>query len=412
MAGPYPLATLSFTITAAGISAPSFADILASLQASYQAIFGQDVYLDPDSQDGQWLAVIANAINDVNQQAIALYNSFSPTFAVGAGLSSLVKINAIRRNVPSPSTVVLAVTGQPGTEIVDGIVGDNQNLNTQWALPPVVVIPGGGSINVTATCTQLGAFSAAAGTLINIVTPTAGWQSVTNAAPASPGLPFETDAALRARQTLSTSFPALTPIGAIVAAIAAVPGVSRSIVYENDTAGTDGNGVPSHSISAVVQGGDVTAVATAIEEKKSPGTGTFGTTSVVVNDPQGVPITINFFELALTRIYLNVTLTRRAGFVGTTAALVQEALSQFVSTLAIGGTIYYTRLFTPANLEGSAAQLATGLSQAQLEALGATYDITALTVGTAPAPAGVVDVPIAFNAAASLAVADITVTLV
>ena len=103
MATTYPLPTLACTISAAGISAPQYSDILASLQASAQLIFGSDVYLQPDSQDGQLLAVFAQAMYDANMATIAAYNSFSPATAVGVGLSNAVRINNIKRAVATNS---------------------------------------------------------------------------------------------------------------------------------------------------------------------------------------------------------------------------------------------------------------------------------------------------------------------
>ena len=65
--------------------------------------YGSDAVLTPDSQDGQLLAVFAQAIYDNGQALIAIYNSFSPATAQGAGLSSLVKINGLARDVaPAP----------------------------------------------------------------------------------------------------------------------------------------------------------------------------------------------------------------------------------------------------------------------------------------------------------------------
>ena len=60
------LTTVAPTISASGITAPTYADIYAYFQAKYQAIYGTDVYIDPDSQDGQLLAVFAQAIADCN----------------------------------------------------------------------------------------------------------------------------------------------------------------------------------------------------------------------------------------------------------------------------------------------------------------------------------------------------------
>src|SRR5579862_2461754 len=149
-----PITTLACTVGPTGISSPSYADILSSLQSQVQAIFGSDIYISPDSQDGQLLAIIAQAIYDSNQATIAAYNSFSPTFAQGDGLSSVVKINGIRRAIASNSTATGNVVGVAGTTIVDGVVKDeNGNL---WDLPPSVTIPGGGSIAVTVTAEQLG----------------------------------------------------------------------------------------------------------------------------------------------------------------------------------------------------------------------------------------------------------------
>ncbi len=128
-------------ITAAGITSPDYSDILAELQDGYYSIYGSDAVLTSDSQDGQLLAIFAQAIYDAGQSVIAAYNSFSPANAQGAGLSSIVKINGISRKVPSNSQCVVTVIGQAGAQITNGVVGDNLNLGTQWALPALVTIP-------------------------------------------------------------------------------------------------------------------------------------------------------------------------------------------------------------------------------------------------------------------------------
>ena len=172
------ITTTAPTISAAGISAPAYADVLAFLQAQYQLIYGADVYLGPDSQDGQFLAIIAAAINDANAVAILIYNSFAPSTASGAALSNQVAINGLQRLVPTNSTADLLITGQAGATIANGSVTD-ANGNT-WNLPASVVIPVGGSITVTATCAVQGAIAAPAATITQIATPTLGWQTVTN----------------------------------------------------------------------------------------------------------------------------------------------------------------------------------------------------------------------------------------
>jgi len=393
--GPYPLPTLAATVTPAGITAPAYSDILASLQASFQAIYGSDAVIDPSSQDGQLLALIALAISDANDAAIACYSSYSPTTAQGVSLSSLVSINGITRQTPTNSTAVGNVVGVAGTVINGGVVSDsNGNL---WNLPASVVIPTGGSIAVTVTAQQPGAISAPSGTINVIQTPTYGWQSFVSTVAATPGAPVETDAALRLRQQQSVSLPALTPLQSIAAAIAQIAGVSRSTVYENQGATTDANGVPSHSIAVVTQGGTASVIAQTIEATKAPGTGTYGTTSLTVLDPSGIPINIQWSPLISTTVYVVVTIKALPGYVATTGSAIQAALVAYINALAIGQKVPASWLEAAASLIGSTVQT--------------TFEITSLTLGTAPAPGGTADIPIAFNAAAVATTSTISVVV-
>jgi len=395
MAGPYPLPTLGPTITATGISIPSYADIYASLQASFQAIYGSDAYISPDSQDGQWIAILAKGYNDQNNAIVTLYQSFSPSFAQGVMLSELVRINGLTREVATNSIAVGNVVGTYGTVIANGVVQDtNGNL---WNLPPSVTIPLSGTTPITVTAQQKGNITALTGTINKIFTPQLGWASFISTSDAVPGAPVESDAALRIRQAYSVALPALTPLQSITAAIASLPGVTRSTVYENNTAMTDTNGVPSHSISVIAQGGDINVIAQTIEATKSLGTGTYGSTSVTVTDPSGLPVTIRFFILALTPVYVAVTVKALPTWVGSTATAIQNAISAFVNGQPIGGEIFNSQLFSPAQLDS------TGL--------GATYYITSLNNDITPSPSTPNNIVIAFNAAAYCPPANVTVTV-
>ncbi len=88
---------LAAVITPEGISAPDFQTILDKLTSYFQQIYGDDAYLDPDSKDGQMVALYALGIHDANNAAIAVYNSFSPATGKGRALGSNVKINGIAR---------------------------------------------------------------------------------------------------------------------------------------------------------------------------------------------------------------------------------------------------------------------------------------------------------------------------
>lgn len=384
------------TIDASGITAPDFATILAWLQGQYQAIFGADVYLGNDSQDGQFLGIVAAAINDANLAIVDAFNSAGPATAQGEALSSRVKINGISRAVATASQVTLTLVGQAGTTITNGVASDANG--NRWALPATVVIPPSGTINVTATCTASGAVSAAAGTVTKIATPTLGWQSVTNSAAASQGAPVETDAQLRQRQAQSVALPSLTVLGGILGAVQAVTGVVAAAVYENDTDTADTNGQPGHSIAVVAKGGDASAIARAIMLKKTPGTYTHGSTSVTVNDDIGLPHAIRYFQPTDAPMAVEVRLKALSGYTTAVAAQIQSAVAAYINALGIGQSVMLARLYLPAQLGGASQS--------------ATFEVLTVKVAAKPGTPAAADVAVAYNALASCAAADVSIVVV
>jgi uncharacterized phage protein gp47/JayE len=387
------ITTTAPTIDATGITAPAYADVLAFVQAKYQGIYGADVYLGNDSQDGQFLAVIAQAISDANAVAVAVYNAFSPATAQGANLSSVVKINGIAREVSGNSTTDLIVIGQAGTAIANGAVTDPSN--NQWNLPASVTIPNTGTITVTVTCQTPGAIAAPAGTVWTIATPTRGWQSASSTSDASPGAPVEKDAALRQRQTVSTAIPSLTIFEGIIGAVANVTGVTRYAPYENDTNVTDANGLPAKTICLVVEGGSLSDIANAIAAKKTPGGGTYGDTPLQVLNKYGVPVTINIFRPVDQEISVAINFRALTGYTSTIGAAVQSAVAAYVQGVAIGG--------------GSAqcVEWDACIAIAKSVSGASTFKIESLTI-SGPGGAGSPDVPLAFNQAATCTAASVT----
>ena len=401
----YPLATLGPTVTSTGITAPALSDIIASLQANYQLIYGTDTNLDPSTQDGQWIAIQAQAIYDCNQACIAVYNQFSPATAQGTGLSSVVKINGISRLVPSYSTANITVVGQAGTVITNGVVGDNQSLGTRWDLPTTVTIPGGGSITVTATCETPGAVAALANTLTMILTPTAGWQTANNASNASPGAPVESDATLRQRQASSTALPSMTIASAIAGALENLAGVTAVNYDDNDTGSTDANGVPAHTLAFVVEGGTLQDIVNTIGLKKAAGIQTYGSTSGTYTDAYGIPHTINYSVATQERIVITVQLHALTGYSTAIATEIQNAVAAYINALGIGKSVLISRLYAPALLQGPYASPA---SPSDLT----TFEIVSVAAAIYPASPGTSDITIAYNQIANCQVADITISVV
>jgi uncharacterized phage protein gp47/JayE len=222
---------------------------------------------------------------------------------------------------------------------------------------------------------------------------------VTNASAATPGNPVETDAALRLRQSASVAIPSLSTVAGIVSSILALPGVTRCTPYENDTSVTDGNGIPANSICMVVTGGTAAAIGSAILSKKTPGTRTFGSTSVTVNDTVGLPHPINYTIPSQQTILVTVSLhPLTSGYTTPIGNNVKQAIVDYINALADGVSVYRDRLFIPAQLYGNADSL--------------TFNITNILIAISPGSPAAVDLTIAYNQKAVCALGNVTLNLV
>lgn len=396
------------SIGPSGLTIPAYTDILNDNLAQFLSIFGANQYVGKDSAIYQLLSIISLKNADCLTALQYAYNQSSPTTAVGAGLDRLVKLNGIARLPFGFSTAVLTVTGTPGTVINNGLAQDvNGN---QWLLPPTT-IPGGGSINVTATCTTAGNITAGPATITIIATPIGGWTGVTNAAAAIPGNPIETDSQLRARQAISVALPSATRLAGTTAALRAIAGIGRVTVYENPTGSTDALGNPAHSVTAVVEPLSATQlqIATAIFNNRGIGVLTNGqvsgvttgqTVTVNVTDPvTGVVTPISYLTITYVPIFVSISVHLLAGGTSATLAAIQNDIVAYLNSLAVGQSVVYSELYGAALNARSNPDLPT-------------FSIRALTSGLSASPSGTTDIALNFNQVAQGVLADVIVTSV
>ena len=253
------------------------------------------------------------------------------------------------------------------------------------------MIPVSGEVTVTATAQAEGAVAALAGEVSEIATPTRGWQSVTNAAPAVLGAETESDAALRLRQTYSVAIPSRTIFEGVIGAVLDLPEVLKVRGYENDSDGADDNGIPAHSICIVAQGGSASDIAHAIWLKKTPGCGTYGSTTEVVIDSNGGFSQIRFSRPVEKKLRVTVSITPEAGYVAPTAEEIKAAIVKYVTTLQIGQDVSISRV------------------TAVVISVASTFDIGSITMGIAAAPQASENVVIAYNELATCRIDDIEV---
>lgn len=373
------------TITSAGLNIPTYQEILDDLIEKTKSIYGQDIYIGPDSQDYQFLSIFALKTYDIMQLLQLVYNNRSPSTAIGTALASIVKLNGISKKTETYSTCPVVLTGTAFTQIKNGVIEDITGY--KWSLPAVITLGNDSTATVTATCQVPGPIVANPGDINVIVTPTYGWTSVTNTTSATPGSYAETDSELRSRQAMSVSLSSITVLDSLRSAISAVATVSRSEVYQNDTNDTDANGLSPHSIAIVVDGGDDIDIANAIFLKKSPGVYTQGTTSVEIVDSYGQANIIRFYRLTPVGIEVVINVKKLTGYTDQTTTEIKSKIASFLNTLKIGVDVSISSLW------GAALSAMPSLTNP-------SFSITGLTAAAHGSPLGSNDISIAFNEAA------------
>lgn len=320
-----------------GIHIPRYTDIVEDLVENAKSIFGSDVYLENDSQDYEIISAQASKIYDAMELLQNIYENRSPKTAIGSALDSIIKINGMKRKVKTKSTCDVLLTGTAKTQIVYGIAEDIQGV--KWDLPETVLIPESGSIKVTLTCQEFD-HTAKANEICKIGTPTAGWESVINEQDAIKGQVLETDGNLRARQNISTCKPSKTVLEGTIGGIAEISGVIRQRVYENFDSVPDENGIPGHSIAAVVEGGDNKEIAEEIYLRKTPGTGTYGTEKIAVTilDCYGKEeeSIISFFRPVYKDIFVTVKIKALYGYTVELGEKIKQNIAEYLNGLRIG----------------------------------------------------------------------------
>lgn len=330
-------------IDASGLHIPTYIDIRDDLIEQCKNIFGQDLYLGEDTQDYQWICANAEKEYDTLLAAQLAYNNRGPGTGIGSGLDGIVKVNGIKRKKEEYSKCHANVAGVPGEIITGAIALDKGNI--RWDLPDSIIVPESGiAENLLLTCEIPGPIEAAPGDIVQMFNPQYGWNGIVNTDNAELGSYIEDDGRLRGRQQTSVALPSLTELDGIKGAIAQIERVTRYQVYENDTNLVDANGLPPHSITAVIEGGDSQVIANTLFLKKTPGCYTNGTTEVQITDADGnlmwdafnKAVTKRFYRPSYVDIDVAINVKKLLAYTDKNTSDIKTKVAEYLSGLAIG----------------------------------------------------------------------------
>ena len=267
-------------IDANGFKAESFTEILTRLSNGLKDIYGQDINLDQDTQDGQQLGIQANIISDFQDLALYIYNSMDPDLADGANFDKLLKLLARTRLPSSRSTVDIEMVLSKTVSIPASYTIKDLN-NQNWIIGTAQTLDAGTHL-VSFYSEDWGNITAEPNTINEQVTILTEVVSINNPESAISGRDEESIVQVRERRNKILEINASSTIGSIIGKILDLNGVIDAVPYENMTKIYDPvRDIQPNSYWIVVKGGDIAQISEIIAKDKTGGTGLKGQVETV-----------------------------------------------------------------------------------------------------------------------------------
>ena len=93
-----------------GLVTQSLEEIIQDLKSKYKSIYGQDINLEQNSPDGQWINILAQGKKDMLDLFTQFYNNLDPDRVIGIPQQILYKLNGLIIQAYTYSYVYVNVT--------------------------------------------------------------------------------------------------------------------------------------------------------------------------------------------------------------------------------------------------------------------------------------------------------------
>lgn len=299
-------------ITVTGLTTATQAELIASFTASMQAIYGSDIDISSNTPDGQMMMIFIQAVLDLEDLLVQIYNMFDPDNAIGVILDQRVAINGIERQAGTFTltdvtlTISQALNLYGFDQIDQPIFTVADNAGNQFQLVSTQTIASPGTYSYSFQAVVPGAVQTIPNTITVPVTIVLGVTSINNPSPATTtGINEETDAALKVRRQMSVSLASQGYLAGLLAALENITGVTGAFIYENTSSTTNGDGVPGHSIWVIVAGTGADAdIANAIYTKRNAGCGMFGATTYIITQVDGSSFIVKWDVVTAQNLFI------------------------------------------------------------------------------------------------------------
>ena len=310
-------------LNGSGLTLANQAEITAYLTTNYQAIYGPQINLGPNTQDGEMLAIYVQSTLDEYDIFATLYACRDINQAVGTQLDTLIywiqRLGGTYSQYLITITVSQALTlyGQDQTTQPVFTIADASG--NQYQLVSTHSFSGAGTVaGFVFEAVDPGAVESGATSITVPVTNVLGVTSFTNPSgtPSVLGINAETDAAFRLRALASVAIPSQGFFNGLYAGLSNIPGESKIILCENYLQSTSPNaatsvpGIPGNCIWVIAQGvASPATIAQTIYNQRSLGCNMKGAQSYNITQADGSTFTVYWDNVVEENIFIKFTAT-------------------------------------------------------------------------------------------------------
>ncbi len=347
------------TFDSSGYSGLTLAEILSNLKESvYNAsALGPLVSTGDHTVLGMHLesnAIELSYLYDLLDDIVA---AGDPDSAEGVQQDNLNRLRGAVRHVARASTATVSCGGVNGTVIAASSIVSIGADGERWTTDSAVTITGG-TIDVTVTAENTGPVEAAAHAINTIVTTTAGWNTVDNAAAETIGEAVETDADYRLRS--EDTGTGTTTEEAVETRLGELDDIDAVVVTSNRTTAVDANGTNPGAMWIVLypNTADTQQIAETIwgEAGAAGGIGFRGAVTATVTDANGDEQQIRWDWATAEDVWVSVVGTKDSTYPAGGDTLVADAITAHFVTVDVGGNV------NPLPIESACAVAVPGIT--------------------------------------------------
>lgn len=392
-------------VTDTGVIVADTQEVRTEVEDEQKVIFGDDFDVSDATPQGVQINAEAESRRSVIRNNVQLANQINPNIAGGIALNAIWALTGGERNEGTKSVVEITCFGVDGTLIAAGrnIRDEAGVLWSNLAAATIGAIDTG-EVVISFYPPEVGATTAAPGTITTIVDGADGWNTCTNVDAAQVGTLTTSDAEARRQRRDQLGLQGIAATTAMRARVSAVDGVNSLAIFDNDTPNDitfEGVLIAKNSVYVCVDGGGNSEIGAALFESKTFGAGYTGDISIpIINGSNPNPYIAKFSKSTEIPIFVEIDIRLSNAAIVDPSRIVKEAMITYANgELSPEPGFVAGADASPFELAGAVQQLVPGVFT-----LG-------IRIGTSAGPTNTDVIPIAINQVATLDENNIAVNI-